>query len=139
MPGADTTFTESPITIVDVGVIVVKGADPGGTTSATVVVVSATTLDRIVKMADMTDSPPLFDTNETKLDDLEDDDEDIFASAVQVLSETRELEKSGRPLQPRQVPRPRCRGHATERSVCLLLSNVRRAINPKICLLRNHR
>lgn len=31
----------------------------------------------------MTESPPLFDT-ETKLDDLEDDDEDIFASAVQV-------------------------------------------------------
>lgn len=37
-------------------------------------------------MADMTESPPLFDTNETKLDDLEDDDEDIFASAVQVYS-----------------------------------------------------
>lgn len=35
-------------------------------------------------MADMMESPPLFDTNETKLDDLEDDDEDIFASAVQV-------------------------------------------------------
>ncbi|XP_072761529.1 sorting nexin-2 [Anoplolepis gracilipes] len=34
-------------------------------------------------MADMMESPPLFDTNETKLDDLEDDDEDIFASAVQ--------------------------------------------------------
>lgn len=41
-------------------------------------------LDRTVKMADMTESPPLFDTNETKLDDLEDDDEDIFASAMQV-------------------------------------------------------
>jgi len=34
-------------------------------------------------MADMTESPPLFDT-ESKLDDLEDDDEDIFASAIQV-------------------------------------------------------
>ncbi|KAH0945191.1 hypothetical protein HN011_006424 [Eciton burchellii] len=33
-------------------------------------------------MADMTESPPLFDT-ESKLDDLEDDDEDIFASAIQ--------------------------------------------------------
>lgn len=41
-------------------------------------------LDRTAKMADMMESPPLFDTNETKLDDLEDDDEDIFASAVQV-------------------------------------------------------
>ncbi|XP_020283860.1 sorting nexin-2 [Pseudomyrmex gracilis] len=37
-------------------------------------------------MADMTESPPLFDTNETKLD-LEDDDEDIFASAVQDQSQ----------------------------------------------------
>jgi sorting nexin-1/2 len=37
-------------------------------------------------MADMTESPPLFDDTETKLDDLEDDDEDIFASAVQVSS-----------------------------------------------------
>lgn len=36
-------------------------------------------------MADIKESPPLFDTNETKVDDLDDDDEDIFASAVQVL------------------------------------------------------
>lgn len=36
-------------------------------------------------MADIKESPPLFDTNETKIDDLDDDDEDIFASAVQVL------------------------------------------------------
>nr|XP_003705160.1 PREDICTED: sorting nexin-2 [Megachile rotundata]XP_012144937.1 PREDICTED: sorting nexin-2 [Megachile rotundata] len=34
-------------------------------------------------MADIKESPPLFDTNETKVDDLDDDDEDIFASAVQ--------------------------------------------------------
>lgn len=52
-----------------------RGADPHNR--------RRTCFDRIVKMADMTDSPPLFDTNETKLD-LEDDDEDIFASAVQV-------------------------------------------------------
>ena len=36
-------------------------------------------------MADIKESPPLFDTNETKVDDLDDDDEDIFASAVQVV------------------------------------------------------
>jgi len=42
-------------------------------------------------MADMTESPPLFDTNETKLDDLEDDDEDIFASAVQVSPSERSI------------------------------------------------
>lgn len=36
-------------------------------------------------MADIKESPPLFDTNEAKIDDLDDDDEDIFASAVQVL------------------------------------------------------
>lgn len=36
-------------------------------------------------MADIKESPPLFDTNETKVDDLDDDDEDIFASAVQVF------------------------------------------------------
>lgn len=35
-------------------------------------------------MADIKESPPLFDTNEAKVDDLDDDDEDIFASAVQV-------------------------------------------------------
>ncbi|XP_076164619.1 sorting nexin 1 isoform X2 [Ptiloglossa arizonensis] len=34
-------------------------------------------------MADIKESPPLFDTNETKIDDLDDDDEDIFASADQ--------------------------------------------------------
>jgi len=39
----------------------------------------------------MTESPPLFDTNETKLDDLEDDDEDIFASAVQVSPSERSI------------------------------------------------
>lgn len=39
----------------------------------------------------MMESPPLFDTNETKLDDLEDDDEDIFASAVQVF--VREIDR----------------------------------------------
>ena len=36
-------------------------------------------------MADIKESPPLFDTNEAKIDDLDDDDEDIFASAVQVI------------------------------------------------------
>ncbi|KAG6794835.1 sorting nexin-2 [Apis cerana] len=38
-------------------------------------------------MADIKESPPLFDTNETKVDDLDDDDEDIFASAVQDQSQ----------------------------------------------------
>lgn len=42
-------------------------------------------------MADMMESPPLFDTSETKLDDLEDDDEDIFASAVQVSVKEKRL------------------------------------------------
>lgn len=42
-------------------------------------------IDRFVKMADIKESPPLFDTSETKVDDLDDDDEDIFASAVQVF------------------------------------------------------
>lgn len=36
-------------------------------------------------MADIKESPPLFDTNDVKVDDLDDDDEDIFASAVQVV------------------------------------------------------
>lgn len=38
-------------------------------------------------MADIKDSPPLFDNNEEKIDDLDDDDEDIFASAVQDQSQ----------------------------------------------------
>lgn len=51
-------------------------------------------------MADMMESPPLFD-NETKLDDLEDDDEDIFASAVQVSSDV--IDTSQRDYNPRRV------------------------------------
>ncbi|XP_043503512.1 sorting nexin-2 [Polistes fuscatus] len=38
-------------------------------------------------MADIKDTPPLFDTNETKSDDLEDDDDDVFASAIQDQSQ----------------------------------------------------
>ncbi|KOC66717.1 Sorting nexin-2 [Habropoda laboriosa] len=38
-------------------------------------------------MADIKESPPLFDTSEAKIDDLDDDDEDIFASAVQDQSQ----------------------------------------------------
>lgn len=66
-----------PTAIIDV----VRGADPCGSTGSVIV---RRCLTEPRKMADMTESPPLFDTNETKLDDLEDDDEDIFASAVQV-------------------------------------------------------
>ncbi|KAG7203267.1 hypothetical protein KM043_010362 [Ampulex compressa] len=43
-------------------------------------------IDRLRKMADIKESPPLFDSNDAKIDDL-DDDEDIFASAVQDQSQ----------------------------------------------------
>lgn len=62
--------------------VIVRGADPANHRAQPPL--PWPPLDRTVKMADMTDSPPLFETNETKLDDLEDDDEDIFTSAVQV-------------------------------------------------------
>lgn len=42
-------------------------------------------VDRLTKMADNKELPPLFDNDEAKNDlDLDDDDSDIFASAIQV-------------------------------------------------------
>ncbi|XP_076289217.1 sorting nexin 1 [Lasioglossum baleicum] len=84
-------------------------------------------------MADIKESPPLFDTNEAKVDDLDDDDEDIFASAVQDQSQLEDSSPyNGISSIPAELPKLTLRDAPEENSFSSVSSPVPGPLSPPL-------